>query len=184
MEENTIHADAQNKRKKLISRIITVLIFVGFGLMFFCFPLFRKTIISEKFIIIIALVPSIIGAFLFKKIVDFSQGKKNNIFIHFILNVIVVGSISAMLFLVLNYFLASKEIKVEKFKITNKGNLVGSKKNRDKGEAYAMIQYKGEEKQIIFPFEETERVMASQNVILETRDGLFGKAIIVKKDLE
>ena len=50
MEENTIHADGQNKRKKLISRIITTLIFVGFGVMFFCFPIFRKTIISEKFI--------------------------------------------------------------------------------------------------------------------------------------
>lgn len=158
--------------------VVSVLFLVSIGLLVWEIHLYRRTIIDVKILLIIFFSPGIILTPIFYNLLNKIEGAVGHWALHYILHSVVVGGILIFSLMSLNYYAADEFTKTESFIIKKKDSLPGSKGHRNERKPYAIIDYHGFEKQIIFDHSYERQMETSKRVILITKEGFLGFPIL------
>lgn len=158
--------------------VVSALFLVSLGLIIWEIFLYRSTIIDVKILLIIFFLPGIILTPIFYNLLNKIEGAVGHWILHYLLHTVIVGGILIFSFMSLNYYAADEFTKTESFMIKKKDSLVGRKGHRNERKPYAMIDYHGFEKQIIFNHSYESQMETSKRVVLITRDGFLGFPIL------
>lgn len=154
--------------------------------MYFQIQIFRNTFISWK---IPALIIIIVGIVIF--LVDFKNYKRTYEYSGFELYlyswmhyIIGFGFIACSMFMLTNYYFADQNVKTESYEIVDRTSIRGTTKGRiGEEQPVFTINYKGENKELVFKNEFYEKMNFYKTVQFETRKGLFGFEILENKKL-
>ena len=106
------------------------------------------------------------------------------VFMHYLLHTIITGGILMFLFMATNFYFADNSIIEKRFKIEKIDSLPGSKGEREKRQPYVVIDYEGMKKELIFSYEETEKVKTAKYAVMKVSKGFLGYDILKEKDVE
>lgn len=137
-----------------------------------------RTIVPISIILVVGVAAFFINRNHYKTTYDV-QG----IFFPLMQNIVSWGFIACYLFMATNYYLADDELKDLKFEIKSKSSMPGSKRRRDERKPLATIDYFGFKKQLVFNYEDTERVENADKINLTVRKGLLGFDIVDHYDV-
>ena len=177
LSENT------NKKNTKIRNIGGALFFLGLGLLYWEVIIYRETIIDLKIPLLIWLTPGIFLTPIFYNRIN-ALDRKANWALHYFLHTCMTGSILLFSFMATNLYFADSHIMVKHFNVLNTGSISGPKGHRDEREPYVDINYEGLEKEVVFTYEETAKVMSAKSVKLTVRKGLLGFDILEKYEIE
>jgi hypothetical protein len=159
-----------------------VFMIAGMILIVFAVVLYRKTIIAPAIPVGITLSVTCI-AFLARKKEAAGMPVFRGYFLAFMSALIFWGFLACYALMAINYYAAENRIQHYTFKIEERGSLVGPKRHRERRSPTVTINYFGFEKELVFPYEDTQEVKAAQNVKLFVRRGYLGYDIIERKEV-
>jgi hypothetical protein len=154
----------------------------GITLLFLEIFIYRVTIIRTIIPITIILVVGI-TAFIFNRNHYKATYNVHGLFFPLMQNIVSWGFIACYLFMATNYYLAHNELKDLKFEIKSKSSMPGPKRRRDERKPFVTIDYFGFKKELVFNYEDTERVENADKINLTVREGLLGFDIVDHYDL-
>lgn len=144
--------------------------------------IFRKTLINVFVPVLIVFITGFI-AFLFdRRRYKKTYSLKNNFFPIF-QSIVSYGFIFCYLFMAVNYYLASPVIEDYKAIIKEKSSMPGSKHHRNESEPLVRFEYFGFKKELIFEFNEIDKVKAADSVRVKIKKGRLGFNIIESYDV-
>jgi hypothetical protein len=164
---------------KTSDKILYFLLLTCLALAIWGVTIFRLTIIDVKSLFIITAIGTSFAFIALKKI--FKNNYKN-LWIFF-QSIIVGGGISYFSTLFLNQYFANKDSITDEFKIIKTGNLARGRRS-DCSRPYAIIDFYGTKKQLVFYCNYEKVIMNFSKVLLTYKKGLFGFDIIEKKELK
>ena len=145
----------------------------GAILMIFEVGIYRKTVISNlipiSIILFVGTVTYIAGRNHYHK-----HNKGYGVFFGLMQNTCSWGFICCYLFMATNYYLANNKQRDLKFEIKSKSSMTGSKGQRDRRKPLVTIDYFGIEKELVFQYEDTEKIKEADEVIVRVKKGFFG----------
>lgn len=150
---------------------------VGLILMAFEVRIYRLTLINTLIPISIFLFVGI-GAYIVSKKHYNRHNMLSGPLSGLLQNICSWGFISCYLFMATNYYLADNETRDLKLKIESKSSMSGSKGNRTKRKPLVTIDYFGLQKELVFRYEDTEKVENADEVSLTVKSGFFGFDIL------
>src|SRR6478736_6476789 len=139
--------------------------------------IYRVTIIRTTIPISIILSVGVL-TFLFNKNHYNKTYNIRGVFFPLMQNIVSWGFIACYLFMATNYYLADNELKDLKFEIKSKSSMPGPKRRRDERKPLVTIDYFGFKKELVFSYEDTERIENADKVNLTVRKGLLGFDIL------
>lgn len=163
---------------KSLDTILCLLFLGSMGLVVWGINIYRLTIIHPAYLAVITVLGTVIAFLLIRQKAKFLM---KMIWILFI-SLGIGGGISFYSFLFLNSNFSVKEIFTEDFNIIKTGTLAKGKHGKC-GEPYAIIDFKGIRKQLVFYCDDKEAISKSSKVRLEYESGLFGFKVIRTKIL-
>jgi hypothetical protein len=158
--------------------ILALLSFASIGLTVWAVNIYRLTIIDTNLLYIVSAIGTVIAFFPIHILIKSSYSKFWILFIS-----IVIGSGTFYFgLLFLNQTFSNKKIIKEDFQIIKTGTLGRSRPTRC-FQPYAIIDFHGIEKQIVFYCDFADTIKNSSKVSLTYSKGLFGFYIIKTKQL-
>jgi len=149
--------------------------------------IYRNTIIDLEIPIGIILIIGIIAF-----ILDFKNYKKTyeysgfGLYLFSIMHYIIgFGFIICSIFMLMNYYLADRNVKTESYEIVDRTWIQGGGTRYRFGEKQPVftINYKGKKKELVFFTEYYEKMNSYKTVEFETRQGFFGFDVLENKKL-
>lgn len=171
-----------SSKQKIWIFFYNIILFLGLFLIIFEVLIYRKTIISIYIPISIILIVGLLAFYFNKKNYNKIYPSANN-FISIIQNIMSWGFITSYLFLAINYYLAEKTITNYKLKIKGKSSMPGSKYHREDREPLVKVDYFTFEKELVFNFEDTDKVNSADSVEVSVRKGRLGFDILDSYDV-
>ncbi len=164
--------------KNKFDTILHVLFLLCIGLTIWGITIYRLTIIDIKNLFIITTIGTALAFITIKRILRSSYP---SIWIFFI-SIAVGGGTFYFSALFLNKYFANNESITKEFKIIETGNLARGRRSSC-SEPFAIIDFNGTEKQLVFYCEYEKSIMNYSKVLLTFKNGLFGFDIIETKEL-
>lgn len=175
MTSETIKKKSKQLDKWKIFYFVTFL--TGITLLVFEISIYRVTIIRT--IIPVSIILSVgVLIFLFNKNHFNKINNTRGVFFPLMQNITSWGFIACYLFMSTNYYLSDNELKELKFEIKSKSSMPGPKGRRDERKPLVTIDYFGFKKELVFSYEDTERIENADKVNLTVRKGLLGFDIL------
>jgi hypothetical protein len=159
-------------------KILQGAFFVSICLVIWGILIYRLTIINFNYLFGVVVVGTIIALYLINRFLKSSYSK---FWIFFISSVVGGGTLYFGL-LFLNQIFADKKIISREFPIIETGNL-GRGKKSNCSQPYAVVDFNGTEKQLVFYCEFEKTIMNYTKVKLTYSKGLFGFDIVDSKEL-
>lgn len=161
--------------------------FIGLALMLWQILIYRTTIIPSG---LLAGIVFSVGTLTF--LLDYRYYKKTYdryswfrlLFYGFLQSTISYGFIACSFFVLTNYYFADEEVTQKAYSITKRSSLPGSKGSRSKRKPTFYINYKGIEKELVFPHEFYSDRHNYNLIVFEIRKGYFGFDILLNKELK
>ena len=173
-----------NKKQRKI--LYPIIFFIGLTLMAWQISIFRNTIIDSKILVSVVLITGIVTYLL-----DFSNYKKTYKYTGFYLHtyalmhyILGYGFIVCSTFMLTNYYFADNKTITKEFKIIERYSLSGRKRHRSERKPTFIINYEGENKELVFPHEFYKNMETYTSVEFEVRKGYFGFEILENKKLK
>jgi len=160
-----------------------VLFFLGLTLLICEIRIYRNTIIDLKIPLLIWLIPGLFLTPIFYNRIN-ALDRKANWTLHYFLHTCMTGSILLFTFMATNLYFGENKIMVKYFNVLKTGSVCGPKGHREEREPYVEINYEGLEKEVVFTYEETAKVMSAKSVKLTVRKGFLGFDILEKSEAE
>lgn len=158
--------------------ILALLFLASIGLTVWAVNIYRLTIIDTTLLFIVSAIGSVVAFFTINLLIKSSYTKIWTLFIS-----IVIGSGTFYFgLLFLNQAFLNKEIVKEDFQIVKKGTLGRSRPTRC-FQPYAIIDFHGTEKELVFHCDFSDIMKNSSKVSLTYSKGLFGFDVIKSKQL-
>lgn len=155
---------------------------IGIVLTIFEISIFRKTLITQYIPISIILVTGFVGFIFNKKHLKKVYSTLGN----FIIIIQCVGSwgfISCYLFMAANYYLASPIVKDYQAPIIEKSSVPGPKGSRNERQPLVRFRYFDFKKELVFKFEDTEKVNSADSVKIIVKKGGLGFEVLESYDV-
>ena len=100
-------------------------------------------------------------------------------------SLISFGFIVSSIFILMNFYLSSKEIEIQKHVIISRSSMAGGKRHRNERKPIFEIQYNSYyRKQLVFSHQFYERRNEFKIIELEVKEGFFGFDILENKTLK
>ena|GEM_PF-1099995 len=160
-------------RHKTLDVILFVLFLISVGLVVWGINIYRRTIIEPKYLFVAVSLGTVVAAI----ILLFVTREFLNAFWTFFLAAAIGGGTVYFLTLYLNRELAEKELASETFDIQRTGNLARGRKGVCRS-PYAMIDFYGFEKQLVFYCEYEKTIHDFRKVRVDYFKGFFGFPIV------
>ena len=158
-----------SNENKTFKRLIAVLFIFGLLLQIWEVIIYRRTIIDLKIPLTIWLTPGLfLTPILYKKLNDI--GGKAHWTLHYILHSCMTGGILLFCFMASNFYFADNNVTERQFKVNKTGYL--------QRKPYAMINYDGLEKQLVFSPSDKRKVTTAKSATVKSRKGLLGFDIL------
>lgn len=157
--------------------ILTVLVLLTFYLILQGIDIYRLTIINSKYL----LGFSIAGGCLGFVVLHVWTRKMYSLFLIFLIGFTIGAGLFYAGLLFFNQTFADKESVTKEFTILKTGNFAG--KRGSCLEPYAIVDFQGTRKQLIFSCEYEHTIKSYQKVTLTYRNGFFGFETIIYKEL-
>lgn len=166
---------SENKRSRIkkLDAILTVLFILSIVLVIWGIDIYRKTIIEPKYLFVAVCMGTIVAAVFLL----FITREFLNAFWTFGITAAIGGGISYFLLLFLNKEFADKTLNTELFPIQKTGNLGRGKKGVCRS-PYAIIDFYGLEKQLIFYCEYETAIHSFKRVKVDYFRGFFGFPVV------
>jgi hypothetical protein len=156
--------------------ILQILFLLCVSLAIWGITIYRMTIIDIKYLFIITTIGTVVAFILIKKILKSSY---SNFWICFV-SIGIGGGLFYFGVLFINKQFADKELFSEQFVILKTGTL-GRGKSSSCSQPYAIIDFNGTEKELVFYCDYAEIIKHSKNVALTYSKGALGFNIIKSK---
>lgn len=173
---------SQNLKRKLNFKtgdtILTTLFFASIGLTIWAIGIYRLTVIDIKYLFAAAAFGTII---VFATIL-FRLKSTYSLFWIFIISIAIGGGFFYFGLLYLNQTFADKEALKDDFQIVKTGNL-GRGRKSSCFQPYAVIDFYGTQKQLVFYCEYEKTIKNYSKVTVTFSKGLFGFDVIKSKQL-
>lgn len=158
--------------------ILALLFFVSISLTVWAVNIYRLTIVDPTTLFIVSAIGTLTTFFIIHSLIKSSYSKFWTLFTS-----IVIGSGTFYFgLLFLNQRFSDKELIKEDFQIIKKGKLGRSRPTRC-FQPYAIIDFHGTEKQLVFYCDFAETIKNSSKISLTYSKGLFGFDIIISKQI-
>lgn len=165
-------------RNKTIDAVLFILFVLSLGLVVWGIDIYRKTIIEPKYLFAAVSTGTIFAAIILLFITrDFL-----NAFWTFVTAAAIGGGTAYFLMLYLNKELADKELTTETFDILKTGNLARGKRSTC-GSPYAIIDFYGYEKELVFYCEYEKSIHKFSKVRLDFFKGFFDFPVVQSQAL-
>lgn len=175
-------------KKRYRKIFYATIVFAGMILMTWQVIIYRNTIISLKIplgiTLIIGLITFVIDYKNYVNTYKDKYGEISLIFYAFMQSILGFGFIIASIFVLTNYYLADENSIEKEYRIIHRSSLSGSKHHRDERKPTFYINYKGMEKELVFPHEYFQNMNTYKSVVLEINKGYFGFEILKSKRLK
>ncbi len=149
------------------------MVFIGLVLMLYEISIYRQTIIDIYIPISIIIVVGSLAFYFnrqhFKKTYSLTGD-----FLPLMQNIISYGSITCYIFMAANYYLANSTTTEYRFPIKEKSSMIGPKHHRKEKRPSVTIDYFKFEKELVFRYEDTDKVEKADSVTVTVRKGRFG----------
>ena len=172
-QSNQTVKDGKSFNRKKLDIIFSLLFIAAVGLTVWGIRFHQRTIIDARFLVM-AVIAGTIAALLILLLVVRAP---YSIVWTFLQSVAIGGGIFYFGLLCLNRAFAEKKVAYETCKIMETGTLGRSGKSR-RIEPYAMINFKGSIKQLVFPYNLEKPIENYSTVSLSYSKGLFGFDVI------
>lgn len=159
-------------------RILQGLFFVSMVLVIWGILIYRLTIINFNYLLGLVVVGTIVALYLITRFLKSSYSK----FWLFFISAAIGGGLFYFGLLFLNKIFADKKLISKEFVIIKAGNLARGRKSNC-SQPYALVDFNGTEKQLVFYCEFEKTIMNYTKVELIYSKGLFGFDIIASKEL-
>jgi hypothetical protein len=179
--DSNIEFEDEYKGNKKLDFLVSSLFFIGICLFIWTLSLFQHTIMDVTILFAILLIPTFILTPLFYNKLNEIEGKKMAWYIHFLIHIAMTGSFLLFSVLSTNYYLAESQKSNFKFRIIKIGRLSSRK---GKGVPYAVINYKGMEKQLEFRQSDSDKLDTAHFVNMEVKKGFLGFDVLEKFSVE
>jgi len=176
-------SEKTNKKNTRIRNIGGALFFLGLVLLLWEIEIYRDTIIDLKIPLLIWLTPGLVLTPIFYSRIN-ALDRKANWALHYFLHTCMTGSFLLFSFMATNLYFSDSQSTIKHFNVINTGSICGPKGHRDEREPYVDINYEGLEKEVVFTYEETAKVMSAKSVKLTVRKGLLGFDILEKYEID
>ena len=173
MTRNKKHLTEKN------DRFMSILTFVSLGLIAWEMFIYRKTFINIFIPLSLLLIGGPILFFSFRKKIKFYRETDHGILSQIVHGTILFGGTFMFVFMFLNYYLPFHKTETVELRVVEIGNLT-SKRGCDA--PYAIVDYYGFEKQLIFPCK--TNLSRANYIKVELKKGLFGFMIVKDAKLE
>lgn len=161
---------------KTVDAILSLLFIFSMCLDVWAIIIYRGTIIETKYLIAVVAFGTLIAF----PIILFSIKAVYSTFLSFILSFLIGGGLSYFGLLFVNQVFADNEYLTEDFEILKTGNLARGK-GGSCSQPYAVIDFNGLEKELIFYCEFEKTIQNYSKISLTFSRGLFGFAVIKSK---
>ena len=172
-----------NKKRDTFYQVV---FFAGLILMIWEITIFRKTVISLGFLLLIIFGIGSIASFLdfknYSQTYDLKGWKLY--FFNFTQNILSWGFIACSILVLSNFYLSEGEIVEEKYEIIETSSMTGSKRNRSKRKPLVRIEYKGKMKELVFSNRFYNELEEYNYVNIGVKKGFFNWDKIVTQELE
>lgn len=167
----------ESDRNKIIDGALSILFILSIVIVVWGINIYRKTIIDPKYLFAVVSIGTVIAAV----ILFFVTKNFLNAFFTLFIAAAIGGGTTYFLTLYLNKELAVKEISSETFDIKTTGNL-GSRKGGCRS-PYAVIDFYGNEKQLVFYCEYEKSIHDYKIVKVDFFRGFFGFPVVETQTL-
>jgi hypothetical protein len=175
MKRSKTKVSAQSKLKKIDNRM-SFFTFLAIALLIWQMSIYRKTFIDILIPLSILIVGGLSLFFILRKRINYYKNFRFGILIQSIHGLILFGSYLVFLFMALNFILPSKAVQRIQLKIQKEDRFGESRRSNSIGDPYAIVNYKGIRKQLVFPKRTVLR--KGDYVNLKIKKGLFGFYIV------
>lgn len=169
----------KKKQNDKDDRLISILTFVSLGAIIWEISLFRKTFINLSIPLTLFIGGGLILFLLFKNRIRYYVENSYGFFLQAFHGVILFGGLLMFLFMALNFYIPTGKIELVDFKVIKTGTL--SKGRHGGGNPYAVVDYHGFEKQLIFS--SSSNLDNAERIKVHLQKGLFGFLIVKDKKL-
>lgn len=163
----------KRERNKTLDSVLSILFILSIAISVWGIGIYRRTIIEPKYLFVAVSIGTIIAAVI---LLFVTRDYLNAFWTLFVAALIGCGT-TYFLTLYLNMELADKEVISEVFEIQTTGNLARGKKGGC-GSPYAIIDFYGHEKQLIFYCEYEKSIHNYKKVKVDFFRGFFGFPVV------
>ncbi len=157
---------------------MSILTFVSIGAIIWEISLFRKTFISVYIPLMLLIGGGFILFLLFRNRIKYYVENPHGFFLQAFHGILLFGGLLMCSFMALNHYIPSGKLELVNLKVIKTGEL--SKGRHGCGNPYAVVDYHGFEKQLIFPC--NANLNGTERIKVRLQKGLFG--FLVVKDTE
>ncbi|WP_299611455.1 hypothetical protein, partial [uncultured Aquimarina sp.] len=161
-------------------------LFIGLLLMIWQIEIYRNTIIDFRlllgFVIIVTIITFLIDVKNYSK-TYYEYSNTSLIFYSLLQYLFSAGLISCSAITLTNYYFADKDPIKKRYTIIHRSSLTGGKYHRDERKPTFYINYKGTEKELVFPHKYFDNMHSYKKIEFEVNQGLLGFDILKNKRL-
>ena len=175
----------KKKIRKKNKRIYSLLFFLGIISFALQVTFYRKTIIDIEILLLMIMVSGIIGSYFdySRFVFTYEFNRLWSYIFSFFQNAIFLGGIVGLLFLTVNYYFPDSKIEKEEYSIIDRSSASGGKYHRSERRPLFTINYRGEEKELVYNHSYYAEMNEYKSVVIETKKGFFGFDIILDRKL-
>lgn len=160
-------------------RIISILTLISLLLILWEFSIYRKTFIQVYIPIFVMVIGGFSAFLIFRKKINYYINLEHNFYLQALHGIILFGGVLMYLFMALNFYIPVGKDQILNLKVIEIGKL--STRRRSCEKPYAIVDYKGFEKQLIFPC--YTDLQNSKSIKVSMRKGMLGFLIIDEMEL-
>ncbi|WP_341899932.1 tetratricopeptide repeat protein [Fluviicola taffensis] len=166
---------AQKKKpNQKADRLMSIMTFVSIGAIIWEISLFRKTFINVSIPLTLFIGGGFILFLLFRNKIRYYVENAYGFFLQAFHGIILFGGLLMFFFMALNFYIPTGKIELVDLKVIKTGKL--SKGRHGCGDPYAIVEYHGFEKQLIFPC--STNLDHAERIKVHLQKGLLGFLVV------